>query len=148
MDLRDLRNYILDFWNDGWEKKALIVLGVVVLIILVYAFNPFQPKTNLTGDNGAITPQPSNIPTNTPSPPTNVSTNTSNSSGNMSFVISEEQAKKIALQGNSGYKAGDPLQGTVVVNQTTVVVWIVPLSKNSQTKTVYVDVNSGKVINI
>jgi hypothetical protein len=51
------------------------------------------------------------------------------------------------LRDNVGYTAGDPLQGTVVVNQTTAVVWIVPLSKYSQfVKNVYVDVNTGNVI--
>lgn len=146
MDLRDIKDYIIDFWNDGWEKKALVIVGIVVLVILIYAFNPFHAKTNLTGNNDTVTPQPSNIPSTT-QPPT-VSSNNSTNQGNVTYLISEEQAKKIALQGNAGYTAGDPLQGTVVVNQTTVVVWIVPISRNSQTKTVYVDVNSGKIVNI
>lgn len=148
MDLRDLKDYITDFWNARWENKALIVVGVVVLVILIYAFNPFHAKTNLTGNNDSVAPQPSNIPITTQAPTSNVSSNNSTSTGNVTFGISEDQAKKIAEQANIGYRAGTPLQGTVVVNSTTVVVWIVPISKNTQSKTVYVDVNSGRIINI
>lgn len=149
MNLGDLIDNIKDFWNDGWEKKSLIIMGVVVLIILVYAFNPFQAKTNLTGNNDA--PIPQTIPAPTPVPVTDTvnSSNTTNNTGNTTYLISADQAKRIALQGNLGYTAGEPLQGTVVVNQTTIVVWIVPLSKSSQSsKNVYVDVNTGKIVTI
>jgi len=148
MNLRDLIDDLKDFWNDGWEKKALIVMGVVVLIILVYAFNPFQAKSNLTGNNDSVVAPTTSIPTTAPNTDTVNSTNSTNTTGNTTFIINEDQAKKIALQGNTGYSASDPLQGTIVVNQTTVVVWVVPISKGSISKTVYVDVNTGKVINV
>lgn len=151
MDLRDfidnLSHNLIDFWNQRWENKALIVLGVVVLIILIYAFNPFQAKTNLTGENDTQVPQTTIVPTQEPTTDTVNSSNTTNGTGNDTYLISAEQAKQIALRDNIGYTAGDPLQGTIVVNQTTAVVWIVPLSKNSQfVKNVYVDVNTGYVI--
>lgn len=149
MNLGDLIENIKDFWNDGWEKKALIVMGVVVLVILIYAFNPFQAKTNITGNNDSPMPQTTPVPTPAPVTDTVNSSNSTNTTGNTTFLISAEQAKRIALQGNTGYTAGEPLQGTVVVNQTTIVVWIVPLSKSSQSsKNVYVDVNTGKVVTI
>lgn len=151
MDLRDLAdkltNDLRNFWNERWENKALIVVGIVVLIILLYAFNPFQAKTNLTGENDSQIPQTTPVPTPQPTTDSVNSSNSTNGTGNTTYLITEEQAKQIALQGNIGYTAGDPLQGTVVVNQTTAVVWIVPLSKNSQfSKNVYVDVNTGYVI--
>jgi len=149
MNLGDLLDSIKDFWNDGWEKKALIIMGVVVLIILVFAFNPFQAKTNITGNNDTPLPQTTPIPAPVPVTDTVNSSNSTNNTGNTTYLISADQAKKIALQGNTGYTAGEPLQGTVVVNQTTIVVWIVPLSKSSQSsKNVYVDVNTGKIVTI
>lgn len=149
MNLGDLIENLKDFWNDGWEKKALIVMGVVVLVILVYAFNPFHAKTNLTGNNDSQIPQTTPVPTPAPVMDTVDSSNSTNTTGNTTYLINADQAKRIALQGNTGYTAGEPLQGTVVVNQTTIVVWIVPLSKSSQSsKNVYVDVNTGRVINI
>lgn len=134
---------------EGWEKKALIGVGVVILIIMIYAFNPFQPKSNLTPPNDSSIAPPTPPPVSTPNSNSVNSTNSTNNTGNNTFLITAEQAKKIALQGNIGYSAGDPLQGTILVNQTTVAVWIVPLSKNSQpSKNVYVDVNTGKLINV
>ncbi|BDZ68437.1 PepSY domain-containing protein [Methanobacterium ferruginis] len=149
MHLNDLINDLIDFWNDRWENKALIIVGVVVLIILVYAFNPFQAKANITENNdSAVVAPTTSVPVTQPDTSTLNSSNSTNTSGNSTFMISADQAKQIALQGNIGYTAGDPLQGTIVVNQTTVVVWIVPLSKGSQIKNVYVDVNTGKIIDI
>jgi len=149
MHFNDLITELIDFWNDKWENKALIIVGVVVLIILVYAFNPFQAKANITENNGSAVVAPTtSVPVTQPDTSTVNSSNSTNTSGNSTFMISADQAKQIALQDNIGYTAGDPLQGTIVVNQTTVVVWIVPLSKGSQIKNVYVDVNTGKIIDI
>lgn len=132
--------------GENWEKKALIGVAVVVLILVVYAFNPFQTKSNLSGINQTnYSPAPSTT-ISTPAPTVNT-TNSSNNTNN-TFLITADQAKKIALSANYGYTAGDPIQGTIVVNQTTVVVWIVQLSKFQNSKTVYVDVNSGKIINV
>jgi cytoskeletal protein RodZ len=135
--------------GEGWEKKVLIVVAVVVFILVVYAYNPFRSEANVTSANDSYTP-PASTPVS-PAPVSDNSTNTTNStsnSGNNSFLITAEQAKNIAIGGNPGYTAGEPMQGTIVINQTTIAVWIVPISKFGQpSKTVYVDVNTGKIVN-
>jgi len=147
--ITDLINNLIDFWNGRWENNALIVVGVVVLIILIYAFNPFQAKANVTLNNDSPVVPTTTVTVPQPNTGTVGSNNSTNTSENITFLISAEQAKEIALRANIGYTAGDPLQGTIVVNQTTVVVWIVPLSKGSQfKKNVYVDVNSGIIIDV
>jgi hypothetical protein len=134
--------------GEGWEKKALIVVAVVVFMLVAYAYNPFQAKTTETTAN-QTTPT-SNVPVTQTPVATNNSTNTTNST-NISvnhFLVSAAQAKNIALSQNPGYTASEPIQGTIVMNQTTIAVWIVPLSKFGQpARTVYVDVNTGKVVN-
>lgn len=42
--------------GEGWEKKALIVVAVVVFILVAYAYNPFQPKPNITSANESYKP--------------------------------------------------------------------------------------------
>lgn len=152
MDFRDLILIFIDdlknFWNARWENKALIVVGVVVLLILIYAFNPFQAKSNVTVGNDSPVPQTSTGPTPRTTQDSLNTSNSTNTTGNNTFLITAEDAKRIALDGNPGYTAGNPLQGNIVVNQTTIVVWIVPISKQSQSKNVYVDVNSGNVIDV
>ncbi|MBI5460400.1 peptidase [Methanobacterium sp.] len=134
--------------GEGWEKKALIIVAVVVFILVVYAYNPFQSKTNVTSTNESYTPPVTSTPVNQTPVVSNNSSNLSSSSSNNTFLISADQAKNIAVSQNPGYKASEPFQGTIVVNQTTVVVWMVPISKFGQpSKTVYVDVNTGKVVN-
>lgn len=135
--------------GEGWEKKLLIIVAVVVFILVIYAYNPFQSKANVTTSNETYTPPTSTVPVQTPV--SNNSTNSNNSAdknGNNSFLISAEQAKDIALSKNPGYTAGEPMQGTIVINQTTIAVWIVPISKFAQpSKTVYIDVNTGRIVN-
>ncbi len=133
--------------GEGWEKKALIVVAVVVFMLVAYAYNPFQSKANVTVDNQSYTPPATSTVNQTPVVSNNSSNSTSNSANN-TFLISATQAKNIAINANPGYKASDPMQGTIVVNQTTIAVWIVPISKITQpSKTVYVDVNTGKIVN-
>ena len=132
---------------EGWEKKALIVVVVIVFIIAAYAFNPFQSKANVTSDNlspaaPAIVPLPQSASDNS----SNVSSNSSNGTG--PSQITADQAKVIAEQSNPGYVAGQPSQGTVVVNSTTVAVWIVPISKSGSSKTVYIDLTSGRIVQV
>ena len=134
--------------GDGWEKKALIIVAVVVFILVVYAYNPFQSKANVTSSNESYTPPVTSTPVTQTPVVSNNSSNSSTNSANNTFLISADQAKNIAVSQNPGYKASEPFQGTIVVNQTTVVVWIVPISKFGQpSKTVYVDVNTGKIVN-
>jgi hypothetical protein len=134
--------------GEGWEKKALIVVAVVVFMLVAYAYNPFQAKTTETTANQTPT---SSVPVTQTPVATNNSTSTTNStnnSGTNHFLVSAAQAKSIALSQNPGYTASEPIQGTIVMNQTTIAVWIVPLSKFGQpARTVYVDVNTGKVVN-
>ena len=134
--------------GDGWEKKALIVVAVVVFILVVYAYNPFQSKANVTSSNESYAPPDTSTPVTQTPVVSNNSSNSSTNNANNTFLISADQAKNIAVSQNPGYKASEPFQGTIVVNQTTVVVWIVPISKFGQpSKTVYVDVTTGKIVN-
>jgi uncharacterized membrane protein YkoI len=128
---------------DGWEKKVLLFIIVIVLLIGVYAFNPFRPASNNTTPTQTVkstdTPIPFNVVTN------NNSGN--NTTGNNTYKITPDQAKNIALQANPGYTASTPLQGSIVINGTSVTVYIVTLTKSGEaSKTVYVDVNTGNII--
>jgi len=129
---------------EGWEKKALIIVVVIVFIIAVYAFNPFQPKTNVTSNNTS-TPA---APTIVPLPQSNLgnSSNISSNSSNSTGILTADQAKNIAEQSNPGYTAGQPSQGTIVVNGTTIAVWIVPITKSGSSKTLYIDLTSGRIV--
>ncbi|HOI40617.1 MAG TPA: PepSY domain-containing protein [Methanobacterium sp.] len=132
--------------GEGWEKKALIIVAVVVFILVAYAYNPFQTKPNVTAVNETYKPA-SPAPASAPPLVSNDSNSSTNRSENNTFLISADQAKKIALDDYPGYTASEPIQGTIVLNQTTVVVWIVPISKTSKpSKTIYVDVNTGKIV--
>ncbi len=134
--------------GEGWEKKALIVVAVVVFMLVAYAYNPFQSKANVTTDNQSYTPPATSTPVSQAPVVSNNSTNSSTNNASNTFLISATQAKNIAINANPGYKASDPMQGTIVINQTTIAVWIVPISKITQpSKTVYVDVNTGKIVN-
>lgn len=127
-----------------WEKKALIVVGVIFVGLVIYSFNPFvgTPTNNTT-----VEQQPSE-PTVVPFPQTpKANSTTNNSSTNSSFKISSDNAKNIASQANPGYTAGNPMQGSIVVNGTTYLVWIVSLSQqNAVSKTIYIDGNTGVIV--
>jgi hypothetical protein len=128
-----------DFREWSWEKKALIGVAAIALIIIIYAYNPFAPKPlgNVTNNvTPYIEPQP--VPFNT-----STSNNSSNSSGN--FTISKQQAKEIAKL--PGYMTGDPTTGSVIINNQTITVWIVPLYKNNKlAKDVYVNSVDGIIV--
>jgi len=133
--------------KPGWEKKALIVVGIVILIIVIYAFNPFYNNPDVQAVQG----QPTDTPVTTSAPPAVTSNNstdntTSNATGNGTFQISADVAKNIALGANPGYTAGQPTQGNVTINSTAVSVWIVPLTQGSQSKKVYVDSATGVIV--
>lgn len=130
---------------DEWEKKALIVVGALFLLTVIYAYNPFQgTPTNTTIDNS-----PTQTTTIIPFPKITKTKNTTNNTNltNGTFKLTAEQAKKIATQSRPGYTVGTPIQGTVMVNNTNYNVWIVPLSKqNVVSKTIYIDANTGVII--
>jgi hypothetical protein len=128
---------------QNWEKKALIIVGAVFIISVIYAMNPFQstPTNDTLNESSSTTIIPN------PFPKITKSKNANNSSVNGTFNITAEQAKKIATQSRPGYTVGQPIQGNVVVNSTNYSVWIVPLSQNNVvSKTIYIDANTGIIV--
>lgn len=136
--------------QPGWEKKALIVLAVITIIVVVYAYGPFK------GDAKAeIINNTSEVPAPAPAPPSPVVT-TNNSTSNITNVnitggnngtyqITADQAKKIAEQ--PGFTAGQPTKGNVMINNNNIAVWIVPLMKGTIiSKRIYVDAATGIIV--
>ncbi|MGO9387464.1 MAG: peptidase [Methanobacterium sp.] len=80
-------------------------------------------------------------------PQPQVVNNSSNSSNtNLTSNLTAEQAKNIAMQNNPGYSVGQPIQGSVMVNNSNHNVWIIPLSLNGMSKTIYIDTNTGLIV--
>lgn len=130
------------------EKKALIALGVVVLIITIYAYNPFFQISNNTTVNNTNTPSsPSVVPVPFTQQGSDNTTSSNNTTTNSTGQITAEQAQNIAAQANSGYTAGQATEGSITVSGQQTSVWVVPLLKDgSIKKTVYIDSNTGKII--
>lgn len=123
-----------------WEQKALIGVGVIVVIILIYAYGPFNstPEANVMNDTSVPVSNPQLLPVNSPS-----GNNSSNT--NVTVNITAQKAKEIAAL--QGYVTGTPAPGSIVINNQTVFVWIVPLSLNSKlAKEVYVDKTNGNIV--
>lgn len=134
--------------EPGWEKKALIVLAIITVIVVIYAFNPFAGTPNVqfqnnTSETPPVTPpQPVVTSNNTTANTTNVNI-TTNVTG--TFQITVEQAKKIATE--SGYTTGEPTKGVITINNVATNVWIVPLMKGFKvSKKVYVDASNGIIV--
>jgi hypothetical protein len=131
--------------KDGWEKKALIGVGIVVLIIIVYAyFIPFSgtPEPTLQSNQTSTTPA-TPIPYSIPAV-NNSTSNNSSTSGN--FTLTADQAKNIALNAYPNYTIGTPTyQNNININGTFYSAWVVPITLNNTSKTVYID-NSGSII--
>jgi hypothetical protein len=125
---------------ENWEKMALIGVAAVLIISVIYALNPFP----LTAPNDTMeqTTTTTNI---IPFPKiTKVNNNTSD---NSTIEITLERAKTIAAQQRPGYTVGNPVKGSVVVNNTTYPVWIVPLlTQNTVSKTIYIDLYTGNIV--
>lgn len=155
----------LDLSNLSWEQKALIGIGAIVLIILIYAYVPWGGLGSKSIDNNTTvvdnTPAPSNNPSYAPvnqdaqsvsdeQSNTNLDTNTDNNTNNNSYneetnQINTLQAKEIAAQ--EGLTAGSPRSGTFKKGNENVPVWIVPLSENNVVvKEVYIDKNTGEIL--
>jgi hypothetical protein len=127
---------------ENWEKKALILVAGIVIVSVIYALNPFQgtPDNNTLQQNSSPTIVP------VPFPKVNKANNSQNST-NGTINVTLEQAKTIAVQANPGYNAGQPIPGTVAVNNTNYTVWIVPLTKpNTASKTIYIDIKTGLIV--
>lgn len=129
---------------QGWEKKALIVVGVVFLISVIYALNPYQGSpTNDTVQNQST--QTINIIPFSQNKANNY--NNSPNTANNTTKLTADQAKSIASQSHPGYTVGQPIEGSVTVNSTNYPVWIVPLSQNNVvSKTIYIDRNTGIIV--
>ncbi|HOI71449.1 MAG TPA: PepSY domain-containing protein [Methanobacterium sp.] len=126
---------------EDWEKKALIVVGAIFILTVIYSFNPFvgTPANNTTMEEAP------NGPTIIPFPENERKNDTDNNSTDSK--ITEDDAKRIAEQAYPDYTVGTPSQGSINVNDTTYFVWIVPLTKdNSASKTIYIDVDNGNIV--
>lgn len=130
--------------QPGWERKALILIGIIVLIIIIYAFNPFQSSSNVQ----LVQDQPTDTATVSTStaPVATVNNSTTNTTNETTFQISADVAKNIAAGANPGYTAGQPTQGNVTINNTVFSVWVVPITQASLSKRVYVDMSTGTII--
>lgn len=131
------------------EKKVLIGLGIIVFVIIIYAFNPFHGNSNAPVVQGQPTDTSTVTPTSpvvTPSNSTVSNNTTSTNTTNETFQISADVAKNIATGANPGYTAGQPTQGTVTINNTVVSVWVVPLTQGVISKSIYVDPKTGMIV--
>lgn len=129
---------------QNWEKKALIVVIVVLIATVIYSFNPFPANPT---NNTTVEQAPSG-PTVVPFPKKNNSNSTdNNNTTNSSSKITADDAKRIAEQANPGYIADDPIQGSINVNSTNYFVYIVTLTKeNEASKTIYIDADTGIIV--
>lgn len=133
--------------KEGWEKKALIGVGVVVLVIIIYAyFIPFSgtPEPSLQSNQASsipATPIPYSVPA-----VNNSTSNNSTTSGNL--TLTADQAKNIAQDAFPNYTIGTPtFQNNIIINGSSYSVWVIPISQNSTSKTLYID-NSGAIVQI
>ena len=133
--------------KDGWEKKALLGVGVIILIIIFYAyFIPYYgtPEPSLQTNQVSTTPA-APLPYYVPAV-NNSTSNNSTTSGN--FTLTADQAKNIALNAFPNYIIGAPtFQNNLNINGTIYSAWVIPVTLNGTSKTVYID-NSGSIINV
>ena len=137
--------------KPGWEKKALIILAVITVIVVVYAYGPFNGNARAEVVNNT-SEAPVTEPTPVPSPEVATSNNSTSNITNVTtygsngtYQITADQAKKIATE--SGFTAGEPTKGNIMVNNNNIAVWIVPLMKGSTvSKRVYVDGATGVIV--
>lgn len=129
---------------EDWEKKALLIVAVVVIILAAYVFNPFKSESNITANNESINVNPvTNMPFDQST--SNQTANT-NGTSNSTSELTMEQATNIALQANPGYTSGETSKETMVINGVTISVWKVTLTKSGLTsKTIYINAISGKI---
>lgn len=132
--------------KEGWERKALIGLGIVVVIIILYAyFNPFTGTPDNISQPQVTSPSPA-TPITFTSPSNNNTTNSSTINGN--FTYTAAQAQQIAQNANPGFSITSTTQGNVVFNGTAHSVWILAMTNGTASKTVYVDASSGSILQI
>ena len=133
--------------KEGWERKALIGLGIIVVIIFIIAyFDPFIGTPDNSSQQQVTTTAPAS-PLNFMNPTTN-NTTSNNSTINGNFTYTSAQAQQIALNANSGFTISSTTQGNVALNGTTHSVWILAMINGTSSKTVYVDATSGNILTI
>ncbi len=132
--------------GDIWEKKALIALAVITIIIVIYAYNPFEPTPDVKIQNDTVpTSPPQDNSSFNLTKSNNTTANNTTIEDNATTPISKEDAKKKASQ--SGYEVGDPKLGIIKINNTEYTAWIVPILKDNKiVKEIYIDAITGKII--
>lgn len=136
--------------QPGWEKKALIILAIITFIVVIYAYGPFKGEAKVQIQNNTTTPEPA--PATAPPVTTSNNTTTSNitnvnvtGGNNGTYLITSDQAKKIAEQ--PGFTTGQPTKGNLMMGGNSISVWIVPLMKGTVlSKRVYVDGATGVIV--
>lgn len=133
--------------KEGWEKKALIGIGIVFVIIIAYAyFVPFSGTPEPAPVQNQVAPV-NVVPVPYTTAPQNNST--ANNSTTNTTMLSAAQAQNIALNAYPGYTAGAPTQENDTINGTNYNVWKVPISKpNSPSLTVFIDSASGRIVKV
>ncbi len=131
--------------KEGWERKALIGLGIAFVIIILYAyFAPFGGTPDNTSQpqvtTGTVTPITFMSPTN--------NNTTTNSTLNGNFTLTAQQAQQIAQNANQGFTISSTTQANIAFNGTQHSVWILAMNNGTTSKTVYVDATSGTILQI
>lgn len=139
--------------EPGWEKKALIIVAVVTVILVVYAYGPFNGNAraeviNNTSETPVTEPAPvpaPQVPTFNNSTSSNITSVNVTGGNNGTYQVTADQAKKIASQPN--FTAGEPTKGNIMINNNNTAVWIVPLMKGTVIfKRIYVDAATGIIV--
>jgi len=128
--------------KEGWEKKALIGVGVVVLIIIIYAyFIPF------TGTPDEIVPTQTG-PVQTVPVPFSQPTANNTTANNSTNLNTTSEIQKIVETAYPNANVGTPVyQNSININGTIYSAWEVPVTSGNTTFKVYVDY-SGRIVKI
>lgn len=139
--------------ESGWEKKALIIVAVVTVILVVYAYGSFNGDVkaevvNNTSEAPVTEPSPVPAPqvsTFNNSKSSNITSVNVTGGNNGTYQVTADQAKKIASQTN--FTTGEPAKGNIMINNNNIAVWIVPLMKGTViSKRIYVDAATGVIV--
>jgi len=130
--------------KENWEKKALYIVGIIFLIIIVYAyFIPFTGTVNNNTSTDIVTNSPV-IPVQYPIP------SSSNSSNNITNMNNSASIINIIKTAYPDYNIGTPTYYNIInINGTNYnSVWAVPISKPNNSSTIYVDITGRIVLRI
>ncbi len=122
-----------------WEYKALGLIVLIGLSITAYSYLSMGGGERVSLSNNSVEQQPEPAPL--PFPEYNSTGSEENNTGN----ITAEEAREIAAE--SGYTAGDPTMGSININGTQILVWVVPLQRGGKTvREVYVRLEDGEIL--